>query len=266
MTLRPYPPRHQTPGFTLIELLVVISIIALLIGLLLPALAAARETAQLVTCTSNIRQCATGAFVYATDNDGALPVAIWPGTNRFGNATANFRWVARWSRDFIAPVILEREFALNDAGFVEWRDATIDSVFSCPNGGDRIDPVTGITARASTNPFAWGYAFNGMIGTTVDDYNDPAITAGSIRSRFKNINNVLQTSAAMMLIESHNINEDADRMLFNAIEPQFQAAAVTHHDRGTVGFADGHAANLAFEELPAVPVDSPDWEAFWLGR
>ena len=60
-------------GFTLIELLVVISIIAIMIALLLPALAAARELADVTLCVSNERQIALGIDLYAHDYFGILP-------------------------------------------------------------------------------------------------------------------------------------------------------------------------------------------------
>lgn len=62
--------KREQYGFTLIELLVVISIIALLIGILLPALGGARESARRVQCLSNQRQVVIAMSTYAADNDG----------------------------------------------------------------------------------------------------------------------------------------------------------------------------------------------------
>ncbi|MEQ9460595.1 MAG: DUF1559 domain-containing protein [Phycisphaeraceae bacterium] len=64
-------------AFTLIELLVVISIIALLIGILLPALSAARNTARDIQCKSQLRQFGLAFFVYAEDFDGHLPTTSY---------------------------------------------------------------------------------------------------------------------------------------------------------------------------------------------
>ncbi|HYO09957.1 MAG TPA: prepilin-type N-terminal cleavage/methylation domain-containing protein [Tepidisphaeraceae bacterium] len=64
-------PRRR--AFTLVELLVVIGIIAVLMGVLLPALAGARRSAQSVRCAANLRSLGAAVVLYANENRGAVP-------------------------------------------------------------------------------------------------------------------------------------------------------------------------------------------------
>ncbi len=111
-------------GFTLIELLVVISIIALLVGILLPALGAARRTATRIKCLSQIRQLAVARQAYATDNNDSMIILSVDG-NYDGVSVTHYSSaknqgadsLGRFIRDYIGNVT--NDGALYEAGYMQ---------------------------------------------------------------------------------------------------------------------------------------------------
>jgi prepilin-type N-terminal cleavage/methylation domain-containing protein len=129
----PRSERHGA-GFTLIELLVVIAVIAILAGLLLPALAAAKGKAQSTRCVSNLRQIGVTVRIHADDHDGRLPRARASGveTNDVTGGLPSIQQV-------LAPLL-----------------GTNDEVFRCPADRD------GWFDRERSS-YEWNASLNGRI-------------------------------------------------------------------------------------------------------
>lgn len=84
------PCTSRRRGFTLIELLVVIAIVATLLGLLLPAVQAARESARQIQCRNNLRQLALALHHYH-DHNGRFPPSTVVDADRYGG----WSWIVR---------------------------------------------------------------------------------------------------------------------------------------------------------------------------
>jgi prepilin-type N-terminal cleavage/methylation domain-containing protein/prepilin-type processing-associated H-X9-DG protein len=150
--------RARPRGFTLIELLVVIAIIAILAGLLLPALASAKAKAKSIECMNNMKQILLASRLYADDYDDGLPP--------YG--------ISGLRPPFI--VIPNGVNTMNDQG---WPDTILHylgnntNVFNCPANPPGLYWNIGINLNLAHN--LWGYA-----GAPISGYTNALLKSSSI--------------------------------------------------------------------------------------
>ena len=147
-------PRSRT-AFTLVELLVVIGIIAVLIGILLPALGRARAQAQSVACLANLRSIGQAIGIYAVGNKQSLPYGYWDGVgspdgNDVGGSNAYF--VNATTPNASDWALLLMSGALGKGGSTSSNQVTdttkLQQMFICPSA---VDNRSGALANTSTH-------------------------------------------------------------------------------------------------------------------
>ncbi|MBN2559755.1 MAG: prepilin-type N-terminal cleavage/methylation domain-containing protein [Phycisphaerae bacterium] len=113
---------HSCLGFTLIELLVVMTIIAVLLAILIPALSAARAQGICTKCLSNMRQAGLALGMYALDNEEYMPASACP------SAEANIEnyWLWILQRYSEQPLIAQCPADKTDRPFLDWSDPPED--------------------------------------------------------------------------------------------------------------------------------------------
>ena len=219
-------------AFTLIELLVVVAIIAILAGMLLPALSRAKSKSKETRCVSNERQISLGYMLYSEDQNGYLPVA---GTSD----PPGSGWVApsRWFLE-ISPYI--------GKGFSDWKELeAADKVVACPSAtlGPEVIPST-VPGHEGYGGYGHNYAYLGY--TEVDHVKMSSIT---------------KPVETCMNGDGLDPTPELNWWNYGYLYPPRIVVGpyVRHGEGGNYAWADGHVSKISWDIMSIGKAGKVDW-------
>jgi prepilin-type N-terminal cleavage/methylation domain-containing protein/prepilin-type processing-associated H-X9-DG protein len=246
--------RAAPAGFTLVELLVVIAIIAILAGLLLPVLAAAKAKGRCITCLSNERQISLACLLYTGDASERLPYNLGAAEIKQSVARGQFlNWtspVLNWELDSDNT----NAVLLTEGGIGSYVSRSA-GVYRCPS--DSV--VSDVQAGAGWARRVRSLSMNMMIGDAGEFSRSGANVNNPYYQQFFKTTQVPEPSRIFVFIEEHpdSINDG-----YFIDQPEtyrwMDLPASWHGGAANLGFADGHSETHRWRFASTKPAARPD--------
>lgn len=245
------------PGFTLVELLVVVAVIAILAGLLLPALSQSKMKAQGIVCMNNLRQIQVAWGLYTLDFEDRVPPNINKPEWQSGRSADFPSWVAGWLSlpgSNVGPFFSSHNTNTLMLVGSDYRDfgsiggyATSPGIYKCPSDKSKGEIEGQLLPRVRT------LAMNANIGVSPSYEPVPR----SYRHYRKTHEFKKPSEVFVFLDEREDSINDGGFYVFMDARPNFMEItdypAHYHNGSGSLVFADGHAEFKKWKDPRTIP-------------